>query len=46
MEQEIADQHLIVGPCHVNVSSAGSQRELRPQLVHELVGAAQSQHFN
>ena len=46
MEREITNQHLIARPCHVNVHSAGSQRELLPQLVKQLVGAAQSQHLN
>ena len=34
------------GPCHVNVHSAGSLCELLPQLVNQLIGAAQSQHLN
>ena len=46
MEQEFINRHLIAGPCHVNVHSAGSQCELRPQLGKQLVGAAQTQHFN
>ena len=39
MEQEITNQHLVARPCHVNVHPAGSQRELGPQLVHQLKGA-------
>ena len=46
MEQEITNQHLIARPCHVDVHSAGSQCELPLQLVNQLIGAAQSQHFN
>ena len=46
MEQEITNQHFFVGPCHANVHSAGSQRELRPKLVNQLVGGAQLQQFS
>ena len=37
MEQGTTNQHLVARPCHVNVHSAGSQCELRPQLVNQLV---------
>ena len=46
MEQKITNQFLIVRPCHVNVHSAGSQRELGPQLVNRLIGTAHLQHFD
>ena len=38
MKQEITKLHLIAGPCHVNFHSAGTQCELRSQLVNQLVG--------
>ena len=46
MEQEITNPHLIARPCHVNAHSAGSQRKLGPQLVNQLIGAAELQQFN
>ena len=42
MEQETANQDLMAGPCHVYVHAAGSQCELRPQLVNRPFATLQS----
>ena len=45
-KQNDTNQHLVPGTRHVNVYLASNQRELRPQLVHQLVWTAQSQNLN
>ena len=46
MEQEFTNQDLIARPCHARDHTAGSEGEFGPQLVNQLIEAAQSQHHN
>ena len=45
-KQDDTNQHLIPGPSNFNVHPASNQRELWPQLTHQLVWSAQSQSLN
>ena len=45
-KQDNTNQHLVLGPRNFNIHPASNQRELWPQLTHQLVWSTQSQSLN